>query len=240
MESIYSLIKSYENLKIRKLNVNELIERLNLDIKNKSIELEKLQKSPYYETIKELKNKKCFLEEYPKYLKIGFKGFINNILTMFKFFCFIFGFIFIFILFLYMNHSTKIPFMHLLWIDLILSEGISLYGTFIEPVIYEYNTKKDILEKFGNVENLEKEIKKTDTLIQENNLQIQKLENEIAMKSERLKLLTEYFNQLSISEEKNIQQIQNMADDILKSLSREYYIYEIPELDDSFKLKLTK
>lgn len=240
MEFVYSLINSYENLKVRKVNIKGLIEKLNMDIKNKSIELDKLQKLSYYETIKELKDKKCFLEDYPKYLKIGFKGFLNNVVKMFEFLALVFIFVLIFVLIVSINHSIDISFIELLWIDLIFSGGLSFYGTFVEPVIYAHKIKNEIIDKFGSIENLEEEIKKAYILQQENELQIKRVKNEITMKNERVKLLTEQFYQLNICEEKTIQQIQDMADDILKSLSREYYIYEAPKLDDSFKLKLTK
>lgn len=236
MKSIYSLFQVCENVKVRKTNVNELIKTLKAEIYTASIQLHKAQNLNYYKDIFALEEKKKFLEEYPCYLKKGVRGLLKNILSMFQ----TTGILFIIILVGLFLMQIKYGFcIEMVWLGLLLSAGISLYGTFIEPIIYNYKRKKEILDEFQNEENIEIEIEKLKNKQQSNEEHMKLLKQEMRSKEKRVEQLSSYYHQLEILEEQSNEKFHNAIDSIWNDLAHEYYLYE-DNLLDSNTLKLTK
>lgn len=241
MKDINYYLNELNKLQICKVNINNLMNKLNKEIEKNNFKIIKKENFEYLKEIEDLENAKIFLENYPNYIKKGVKGLIKNILFSIKVFSIVFPILFIFLVL--SNIETKGLCLDMLLsyakVSLFLSGSLSIFCNFIHPIISNHNRKKEYLEKYQSVEHIEE-------LIQTYSLKNEQIEEEILLLKEnvnldrqRIKELIIKLEQISYIEEDYGLIIESIVEKEFDTIKSERYIYD-SSLDNFFKLTLKK
>lgn len=225
-----SFFKVYSEIKQRKEYVNELLLKLQNEIKDLEKTLYKEKNLNYASEIERLEEMKQFLLDYPAYFSnfklIGLRHLLKNALNTILSIFMIAFFIGLFIMF-------KVGFsLNILMLSFGTSSLIVLYNIFVAPFVDDYIRKKYVLDKYNSIDNIDLEIGKTKEKQKELLENINNLEEKLKTKKEKEENLVSYNERLNTLETNIFLQIENYADEILSDLAHDYYIYE----DSSLKL----
>ena len=228
MENIYSLIQKVKEINIRKINLKDLISRLEKEIDEDKSNLNQLLINNLNKEITSLESYRDFLEHYPSYFCNWFRKLMKNILITFLSTGLVFIFLLICICF---SYNLKIDIFKLLTLMFLSSLGFSVYGVFIIPIISNYRYKMELLNRFGAKENIE--FKLMELHLKQNQIdeKIYILRENLIKKEERLNILLEKIDELKALENDTNVMLTVYADNVLTEVVSENYIYDCSDLE---------
>lgn len=241
MKDINYYLNELNKLQSCKININNLMNKLNKEIEKNNLEIIKKENFKYSKEIEDLENAKIFLENYPNYIKKGVKGLIKNILFSIKVFSIAFPILFIFLV-LSNIETTGLGlevFLSYAKVSLLLSGALSIFCNFIYPIISNHNRKNEYLEKYQSVEHIEELIQTYSLKKEQTEEEILLLKRNVNLGRQRIEELIIKLEQISDIEEEYGLNIEGIVEKELDEIKNERYIYD-SSLDNSFKLILKK
>lgn len=237
MEIIHSLFKRLEQIAISKENLKDLIYNLNQEINRDSAQIYRLENIYFKEKIIKLENKKRFLEDYSFIPKDFFKDFFKKIPSFL--FITIVTFAILIVVILFGNYKFAYLTPKIIGSLLAISGAFSLYGIYLEPIVINYRERKDLLNEYGSLDNID--LKINELIVQQEKTceEVKKLKDKRCFNQEKLENYNQMYENYGQIEIQLNQQIECEFNKIWNEICHERYIYDV-DLNEPIALKLNK